>query len=330
MHRRGGEPARPDDAAEVALEERHAGALDGDVRPGAHGDADVGGGERRGVVDAVAGHGDDAAVVAEALHHLALAIWQHFGLDLVDAELARHGLGGGAVVAGEHDDADALGMKVGDRLRRRLLDRIGDGDDAGRLAIDRRPARRWRRPRASRPRSASGVDGDALAGEEAGIADDAGDAVDAALGALAGRAVEIGRLGEVQTAFARLPRRWPRRADARSRARGWRRGAAARSRRTRAAARLRSPRLALGQRAGLVDDERIDALHALQRRGILDQDAELGAAADADHDRHRRREAERAGAGDDENADRGDQREGEARLRSPDRPGGEGEQRHTG
>ena len=53
----------------------------------------------------------------------------------------------------------------------------------------------------------------------------------------------------------------------------------------------------------------------------------LRAAADADHDRHRRRKAERAGAGDDEHRDRGDEAVGEARLGPEHRPGGEGQQR---
>ena len=48
-------------------------------------------------------------------------------------------------------------------------------------------------------------------------------------------------------------------------------------------------RLAFGQRAGLVDHERVDLLEPLQRFGILDQHAGLRAAPDADHDRHRRR-----------------------------------------
>ena len=86
-------------------------------------------------------------------------------------------------------------------------------------------------------------------------------------------------------------------------------------------------RLAFRQGAGLVDHQRIDLLHMLQRFGVLDQDAGLRAAADADHDRHRRREAKRAGAGDDQHRDRGDKAVGEARLRTPDRPGGKGEQR---
>ena len=41
-------------------------------------------------------------------------------------------------------------------------------------------------------------------------------------------------------------------------------------------------------------------LEALERLGIFDQHADLGAAADANHDRHGRREAKRAGTGDNE------------------------------
>ena len=82
-------------------------------------------------------------------------------------------------------------------------------------------------------------------------------------------------------------------------------------------------RLALGQRAGLVDDEGVDPLHPLERFRVPDKHAGLGAAADADHDRHRGGEAQCARAGDDEHGDGGDQPVGEARLGSPDRPCGE-------
>ena len=82
---------------------------------------------------------------------------------------------------------------------------------------------------------------------------------------------------------------------------------------------------ALGQRAGLVDDQRVDGLEALQRLGVPDEHAEAGGAADADHDRHRRRQAERARAGDDQHSDRRDQPEGESRLRPERRPDDEGD-----
>ena len=50
-------------------------------------------------------------------------------------------------------------------------------------------------------------------------------------------------------------------------------------------------RFAFGQRARLVDNERIDLFHELQRFGVLDQYAFPGAAPDAHGDRHRRGEA---------------------------------------
>ena len=79
-------------------------------------------------------------------------------------------------------------------------------------------------------------------------------------------------------------------------------------------------RLAFGQRSGLVDHQRIDLFHTLERLGILDQDARLRAASDTHHDRHRRSEAQRAGAGDDQHGDGVHQRVGQARLRADRRP----------
>ena len=81
------EPARPDDAVEIALDQRDAGAFDRDVGAGAHGDADIGGGKRRRVVDAVAGHGDARALRAQLVDQRLLALRQHAGAHLVDAEL---------------------------------------------------------------------------------------------------------------------------------------------------------------------------------------------------------------------------------------------------
>ena len=57
---------------------------------------------------------------------------------------------------------------------------------------------------------------------------------------------------------------------------------------------------AFGQRAGLVDDQRLQPPRLLQRRRVADDDAGLRAAPGADHDRGRRGEAQRARAGDDQ------------------------------
>src|SRR4051794_7208954 len=62
-------------------------------------------------------------------------IGQDLGLDLRDAEAACNRFGRSAVVAGEHDDTDALRLKCCEGLRGRRLYGIGDGDHAGRPAI---------------------------------------------------------------------------------------------------------------------------------------------------------------------------------------------------
>ena len=85
-------------------------------------------GERRGVVDAVAGHGHDVALGLQALDHLAFLIGQDLGLDLVEIQLAPDGLGRGAVVAGQHDDPHPVGVQQADRLGRGFLDRVGNAD----------------------------------------------------------------------------------------------------------------------------------------------------------------------------------------------------------
>ena len=80
-----------------------------------------------------------------------------------------------------------------------------------------------------------------------------------------------------------------------------------------------------GQRPGLVDHESVDGFHAFEGLGVLDQHSRRGATTGADHDRHRRCEAERARACDDQDRDGADQRMSEARLGSRERPRDEGE-----
>lgn len=53
---------RARDAAQIALDEGDVGRIDGDVGPGAHRDPNVRPGQRRGIVDAVARHGDRFAL----------------------------------------------------------------------------------------------------------------------------------------------------------------------------------------------------------------------------------------------------------------------------
>ena len=123
------------DRAEVVVGEDHHRGLLGDLRAGdAHGDADVGLLERRRVVHAVAGHGDDVALLAQDVHEVDLVLGGDAGEDADAVDLAhRLVVAQGAEVGAGHGAAlDA--QLAGDRLGR---DRVVAGDhadlDAGRM-----------------------------------------------------------------------------------------------------------------------------------------------------------------------------------------------------
>ena len=151
--------ARAHDAAQVALHERHAGALHRDVGAGAHRDADVRLRERRRVVDAVARHRDDAPLGLQALARpSAFSVGQHLGDDLVDAELASDRLRGRLAVAGQHHDAAcprraasgsprACSSLIGSATPSSPASRAVDGDEHHRLALARAALRRAARAR---------------------------------------------------------------------------------------------------------------------------------------------------------------------------------------
>ena len=92
------------DAAEVAFHQGDAGAFHCDIGAGAHGDSDVGGGEGGRVVDAIARHGDDVALLAELADALVFMLWLDAGFDVIEAKGSGDDLGAALVVAGEHDD----------------------------------------------------------------------------------------------------------------------------------------------------------------------------------------------------------------------------------
>ena len=92
---------------QVARDERDVGGLDRDVGARADGEAEVGLRERGRVVDAVAGHRDDAALVLQPADDLGLAGGKHVCDDLVDADLGGDRGGGRGVVAGQQHGPQA-------------------------------------------------------------------------------------------------------------------------------------------------------------------------------------------------------------------------------
>src|SRR6056297_534437 len=108
-----------DDVGEVGepvAHDRDVGGFDRDVGAGsAHGDADAGGGECGGVVDAVADH-RHGAVLGEMFDGVGLVGGEEFGADVVDAGSAGERRGGGNVVAGEHRDAQYSPVQFADHV----------------------------------------------------------------------------------------------------------------------------------------------------------------------------------------------------------------------
>jgi hypothetical protein len=103
------------------------------------------------------------------------------------------------------------------------------------------------------------------------------------------------------------------------------------AKRVRRQAVLHEPHPALGNRAGLVEDDRADAPRVLQDLRSLDQDSQLSTAPRADHECRRRRETESAGAGDDQYGNGGGDRLGlVAGSQDPTGQRGERDSNHDG
>ena len=229
-------------------------------------------------------------------------------------DLRGHRPRGGPVVPGEQHRRQPELAELGDRRGGGRLDRVGDhqhpagpavpADRDGRTACRPRPRRRP--GRALRERQA------ALAKQAARPTSD-GVPVDRRPGRRAPRGWRTR-----SPAAGRRPGRGPPAAMARAIGCSEACSTAPASRSTSSAS---SPSAAStsaqghhagGDRAGLVQHDGVDRPGGLQGLRALDQDAQLGAAAGADHQGRRRGQAEGARAGDDQHGDRGGERGGGA------------------
>ena len=311
------------DQPRVAADQRDVRGLDGHVRAGPDGHAEVGAGQRRGVVDAVADHRDPPPLALEPRHQRLLVGGQRLGHDAVgrDADLAPDRLGGGPRVAGEQPHLEAGVAQLADRLGRLGLDRIGDGEEPGDPPVDRDPRRGPAVGGDGLGLAGERVDGDAALLEQPPAPDQHGRPVDRPGHAAPDDRLEALDPPEPQLVLAgaphdglaqrvlgaRLERRGevqdPRRLDAGS---GHDAG---------------HHRPAQRERPGLVHDDGVDPARGLERLAAADEDPRLRAAPGPDHDRGRRREAHGARAGDDHDPDERRQRERDPRLRAPQEPG---------
>ena len=285
--------------------------LAGRVGAAAHGDADVGGGQGRRVVDAVADHGDDTAGGAQLGDSSGFVGGQQAGAVFVNAASRRYGRRHLGAVAGQHHDADALLTQGGHGAGGVGAHGVGNGDDAQNLPSvgdkqRRLPLRRHPAGGGVPVDARVGGNGDAVLRQQVGVADDNGPAVNASgyAGALLGG--EIGCRRRRQSLLLSVAHYRP--ADRMLGKLFQRHGAADDGS-------VGNPggggngddgRLPVRQGAGFVHGDGVHRMGAFQCSGVSQQDAPRGAAPDADDDGRRRGQAQGAGAGDDEYGDQGE------------------------
>ena len=132
---------------QVAADQRQVGRGHRRVGAGPERDAEVGPGQRRGVVDPVADHRDDPALLLQARHLVDLALREHAGHDRADADLVGDRPGHDLVVAGQQHRLEAEPLEPSHGLGGGRLHDVGDDQYAAGPPV---PARQHRRP-AGRP-----------------------------------------------------------------------------------------------------------------------------------------------------------------------------------
>ena len=105
-----------DELRRVGVQVHHVPGLLGGLGPGVHRHPDVGLGERRRVVGAVAGHGDQVAAGLLGLDERHLVLGRRFGQEAVDPGLLGDRRCSEGVVAGDHHGPDAHRTKLVEAL----------------------------------------------------------------------------------------------------------------------------------------------------------------------------------------------------------------------
>ena len=268
------------------------------------------------LVHPVTGHRDDASLLAQLAHAFVFALRFHAGFDLIDAELLGDRFRRAPIVAGHHDDLHAKSMQLRNRAGCGWFDRVGQSQQTGVTTSNADVNYRATSTLQCISAFSDPIGTDyAAAVEKLNLADDDFPTV------LLGAHSAAGNRCEIRHGFwFHFPCR--RSLDYGSSKRMF----AIQFHRTRCdqqlplADTLRRKDFnqswpALGERAGFIDDQGVDFLGNLHRFRFANQHAELGAAADTHHNRHRRRQAQCTGTGDDQHSDRVGNGVSKARLR---------------
>ena len=101
-----------DELGRIGIEIDHVAGLARGLRARLHGDADIGLGERRRVIGAVAAHGDEAALALLGADIGELVLGRRLGDEIIDAGFGRDGRRRHRIVAGHHHRLDAHGAQA--------------------------------------------------------------------------------------------------------------------------------------------------------------------------------------------------------------------------
>jgi hypothetical protein len=287
------------------------------------GQANVGRGQRRRVVQAVAHHRHPCTrrqTCAQLTHHAGLVGRQHLGAVIVDAQLAGQMGDRAAVVAADEHHAHTAACR---RCTACAAPGLASSPKASTPSA--RPVSPLAAPWPARPRCGparpTGWPGPRArrrarpAPPSSRAAQAQRPAPDAAFDAAACHRPHIQRSGHHARA-QRLQHR-PRQ---RVLAAGLQRAGQRQQRVARIAVSglaAHQPRLAFGEGAGLVEGHHVHRAHQLHRLGVAHQDAAPRRQAGAHHQRGRRGQAQRAGAGDHQHRHRMDQRLARRRAAGP-------------
>ena len=285
-----GSAAQPDGGGHVrqlGVHQHHIRGVNGYVRACTDGNTGVSAGQGRGVVDAIAYHGN-LAVLLQLPDDGFLAFRQHPGDHLIHTGLLADGFGGALVVAGQHYHTDAHIPQLPDGLRAVLLDGICHRDNAQQTVSAAKEE--WRltlRSQCSGLRLQRSRDSD-LCTNKGSVA--AKDLLTLQLGgkAVARQGGKIGNRGQLQLLFLRIGQHGPRQ---RVLAAALQRGSQCEQLglgHASSGQKVGDGRLAAGDGAGLIQRHNAGAPGLLQRSSSLEQDTVLCTQAVAHHNGHRR------------------------------------------
>ena len=249
---------------------------------------------------------------------------QHLGEDALDAEFARHGLGGSLVVARDHDRLDAHLLEAPKRLPRARFDGVRHGDEPGGLPVDRDEHRRLARLGERGGPLFQRKDVHPALVHQLAVAHQHGMAIHLRPDAVAGYGLEPRGVADLDAPLA----------GARDYGLGQRVLGVLLGRGDEPQEVVLAPAiqgedvgeggLTLGEGAGLVEDDGVYARYVLEGGRVLDQDVVPRSDAGAYGHGGRGRQAQGVGAGDDDGRDR--ERHGRYGRSAPEEvPGEEGD-----